>query len=121
VLPPNSIFLPIAEWGVASTPATYHTNVCRFSGLVLDSTDIAWFLDGDNKVIHQVQVALSSLTYVASYRTCPRSPSAFRLTALFTLPPPSPAPPQNTLVSPHLISRSACSQFRPPSQQARAR
>lgn len=67
----SKIFLPTAQWDIASTDPQYHGEECRFSGLVLDSMDVAYFLDGDNQVIHAVQVSYSSLTYVWSLGTSP--------------------------------------------------
>ncbi len=65
----NNLYLPIAKWAVSSTNPSYQLHECRFSGLVLDSTDVAYFLDGDNKAIHAVQVTLSGLSYLWSVGT----------------------------------------------------
>ena len=90
----NNLYLPIAQWSALSTDPSLHTNECRFSGLVLDDTDIAYFLDGDNKAIHAVQVSLSSLSYqwsVGAFVWARESPQA---------PPPPPPASRTTLLFP---------------------
>jgi hypothetical protein len=102
----NNLYFPIAKWAVSSTDPSFQSTECRSSGLVIDSTDIAYFLDGDNKAIHAVQVSLSSLSYLWSVGASSWRARAIPLASFFSdLRYPALTPPSYTVDPVKILAR----------------
>lgn len=63
----GTVWLPYLgqQWSPYGLPAT--VSECEAAGLVLDSGDRAYFVDGRNQAVHQLQLTKSKMTYVTSW------------------------------------------------------